>query len=101
MNIKNLVSRLLDALLKLIRPSVSKVVSQFDKLLVKLDKLIELNNHKIERVDLDLKASKQRAIDYAVKEEFVRGKLYDQKAARQEEIDRALRIRQNVTKLIG
>lgn len=101
MKIKETLSRVIAFLLNLVRPSVSKIVGEFDTLLIKLDKLIALHERKIERGEVDLKASKQRAIAFAEKEEVKRGRIYEDQRSRQAEVDRANRIRENVNRLIG
>jgi hypothetical protein len=101
MKFKEVFSRVVAFLLELIRPSVSKIVGEFDRLLVKLDKLIDLHERKISAADIDIAMSYEREIDFADKETRKRASLVREQARREEEKQRAKRIRDKVSALIS
>jgi hypothetical protein len=101
MKFKALFSRVVAFLLELIRPSVSKIVGEFDRLLVKLDKLIDLHDRKIDAADIDIAMSFEREMDFASKEAGKRAALVREQSRRVDEKARAKRIRDKVSTLIS
>ncbi|SKB49457.1 hypothetical protein [Sphingopyxis flava] len=101
MNIRGIISRIIAAVLGFIRPSVAKIVKQFEAIQARLDKLIALHEHKLDRIDIDLEASKARARAAAEREEERRFGLYQDRDRRVSELERAQRVRDKINSLIS